>query len=79
MDHWKGHGVGQTCQHFGLLNIQLSPIWPLVKEFLQTIILFNYPDIIESFVEPVPIFVTKKIVAEMFHLPKLGIIKLSTN
>ncbi len=46
-----------------------------MKEFLQAITCFN-PKIIKSIVQGVLIFITKKMVVEMFHLPELGIIKL---
>lgn len=46
-----------------------------MKEFLQAITCF-IPKIIKSVVQGVPIFITKKMVVEMFRLPKLGITKL---
>jgi hypothetical protein len=48
-----------------------------VKKFLQAITRFN-PKIIESIVQGVPVFITRKMVVEMLHLPKLGITKLLT-
>jgi hypothetical protein len=46
-----------------------------VKEFLQAITHFNL-EIIKTIVQVVPIFITKNMVVEMFHLPDLGITKL---
>ncbi len=68
MDCYKGCSVV-------LFNILLNLIWLLVKEFLQAITCF-IPKIIKSVVQGVPIFITKKMVVEMFRLPKLGITKL---
>jgi len=48
-----------------------------VKEFLHAITDFN-PKIIELIVQGIPIFIIEKMVAEMFNLPKIGIIKLLT-
>jgi hypothetical protein len=48
-----------------------------MKEFLQTITWFN-PKIIESVVQGVSVFMTKKTVAKMLDLPKIGINKLPT-
>ncbi len=48
-----------------------------MKEFFQAITRFNLK-VIESIVQGVPIFITKKRMAEMLNLPKIGITKLLT-
>jgi hypothetical protein len=48
-----------------------------VKEFFQAITRFNLK-VIESIVQGVPIFITKKRMAEMLNLQKNGITKLLT-
>jgi hypothetical protein len=50
--------------------MKLSPIQPLVKEFLQAITQFN-PKIVKLVVQGVPIFITKNIVAKILKLPKI--------
>jgi hypothetical protein len=52
---------------FYLLDMQLNLIWPLVKEFFQAITRFDLK-IIESIVQGVPIFITKKTMAKMLQL-----------
>lgn len=68
--HWaKQVGI------FGYMGVQLRPITPLIKEFLQAIVWFN-PKVIESVVQGIPVFFTKEINREMFLLPVAGISKL---
>jgi hypothetical protein len=68
--HWaKQVGI------FGYMGVQLRPITPLIKEFLQAIVWFN-PKLIESVVQGIPVFFTKEINREMFLLPVAGISKL---
>jgi hypothetical protein len=57
--------------------MQLSPIWSLVKEFLLTITQFNL-EIIKSIVQGVSIFITKKMVVQMFQLLETSLSKLPT-
>jgi len=51
------------------LGLQLSPIWPPVKGFLQAITHFNQ-EAIKSIVKGVLVFITETWMAKMFNLPK---------
>ncbi len=57
---------------FDFFNIWLTPIWPLMKEWLHGIIRYT-PQKIYSVVQGQPISLTEKIVSEMLHLPNVGI------
>ncbi len=63
---------------FSLLNVQLSLIRPLVKEFMQAIIWFNSKTV-KSIVQGVPIFITEKTMVEMLKLPILEFIYFRNN
>jgi hypothetical protein len=47
-----------------LLGVELSPIWPLMKEFMQAITHFNL-EVIESIVKGVSIFITEILMADV--------------
>jgi hypothetical protein len=53
------------------MGVQLRPITPLIKEFLQAIVWFNL-EVIESVVQGIPVFFTKEINREIFLLPVAG-------
>lgn len=75
---WIARKDVEWVKHVGifyLFNIQLSPIRPLVKEFLQATTCFN-SNIVESIIQGILVFITKKTMAKMLCLLQSDITKI---